>query len=104
MFGKGSVHILFPGIEGVAANHRGEAREMDYSEEKVDEAVLALLWLTSYQDGEYGRRAAKGHDWDSLARLHKQGFIGALGTSKSITLSAEGEARARELFQRLFGK
>lgn len=78
--------------------------QMDYSEEKVDEAVLALLWLTSYADGEYGRRAWRSHDLDALGRLHRAGLIGVVGTAKSVTLTADGESRARELFSRLFGE
>jgi hypothetical protein len=36
---------------------------MDYDEEKLDEMVLALLYLTSFT--EHGvTRAWKGHDWD----------------------------------------
>ena len=35
---------------------------MDYDHDKVDEMVLALLWLTPAGDG----RAWKGHDWDAL--------------------------------------
>ena len=35
---------------------------MDYDRDKVDEMVLALLWLTPAGDG----RVWKGHDWDAL--------------------------------------
>ena len=38
---------------------------MEYDRDKVDEMVLALLWLTPAGDG----RAWKGHDWDALDRL-----------------------------------
>jgi hypothetical protein len=34
---------------------------MDYDRDKVDEMVLALLWLTPAGDG----RAWKGHDWEA---------------------------------------
>ena len=44
---------------------------MEYDREKVDETVLALLWLTLEGDG----RAWKGHDWDALERLHERGYI-----------------------------
>jgi len=40
----------------------------DYDREKVDETVLALLWLTLHD--EY--RAWKGQDWDVLSRLHQR--------------------------------
>ena len=77
---------------------------MQYSKEKVDEAVLALLWLTSYTDGD-STRAWKGHDWDAFDRLHQQGFIGnPRGKAKSVVLSEAGASRAQELFTKLFGK
>jgi hypothetical protein len=40
---------------------------MEYDRDKVDEMVLALLWLTPAGDG----RAWKGHDWDALDRFNK---------------------------------
>ena len=40
-------------------------------EERIDEAVLALLWLTLHD----GRRAWKGFDWEVLGRLHAKGLI-----------------------------
>jgi hypothetical protein len=43
---------------------------MEYDREKVDEMVLALLWLTLAGDG----RAWKGHDWDALARRKRSIF------------------------------
>jgi hypothetical protein len=45
---------------------------MEYDEEKVDEVVLALLYLTSFT--QHGiTRAWKGQDWDVLNRLHEKG-------------------------------
>jgi hypothetical protein len=44
---------------------------MEINEDNVDDAVLALLWLTLHD----GRRAWKGHDWDVLGRLHQKGLI-----------------------------
>lgn len=43
-------------------------------EAKIDQAVLALLALTTFSDGD-GWRAWKGHDWGVLDRLHQQGCI-----------------------------
>ena len=39
---------------------------MEIDRDKIDEAVLALLWLTLHDV----RRAWKGFDWDALERLH----------------------------------
>jgi hypothetical protein len=74
--------------------------DMDYDREKVDEMVLALLWLTL--DGD--RRAWKSHDWNALDRLHERGYISdPRSKAKSVLLTEEGERRARELFARHFG-
>ena len=72
----------------------------------IDDAVLALLHLTSFREGHGAfavTRAWKGHDWDALARLHAKGLISdPVGKAKSVALSETGERRAGELFTRLF--
>ena len=79
---------------------------MEPNLDKIDEAVLALLHLTSFTEGKGDfayTRAWKGHDWDALNRLHEKGFIGdPVGKAKSVGLTKEGQERARELFGRLF--
>jgi hypothetical protein len=47
---------------------------MEYDEGKVDEMVLALLYLTMF-DNKPGWRAWKSHDWDAMDRLHEKGYI-----------------------------
>jgi hypothetical protein len=77
---------------------------MDYDQEKVDEIVLALLWLTAFDQDRFGARAWKSHDWDALDRLYAKGFISDPKTkAKSVVLNEQGIARARELFERHFG-
>ncbi len=44
---------------------------MEYDKDKVDEMVLALLYLTLDANG----RAWKSHDWDALDRLHEKNLI-----------------------------
>jgi hypothetical protein len=46
---------------------------METDEEKVDKAVLALVYLTTFKD-KPNWSAWKSHDWDSLARLHQKGL------------------------------
>ena len=73
---------------------------MDYDRDKVDEMVLALLWLTLRGDG----RAWKGRDWDAMERLNERGYISdPKSKAKSVLLTEQGERRARELFVRHFG-
>ncbi len=73
--------------------------------DKIDDAVLALLHLTSFSDGrdEFASvRAWKGHDWDALTRLHEKGFIGdPVSKAKSVVLTKSGQERARQLFEKL---
>ncbi|MUZ62589.1 DUF6429 family protein [Agrobacterium vitis] len=72
---------------------------MDIDEEKIDEAVLALLWLTLHD----GRCAWKGFDWSTTNRLHRKGLIGdPVNKSKSLVLTDEGLQRSEELFRQLF--
>jgi hypothetical protein len=74
---------------------------MEYDPDKVDEMVLALLWLTSAGN----RRAWKSHDWDALERLHSKGYISdPRSRAKSVVFSEEGERRAQELFERHFAR
>ena len=78
---------------------------MEFDQNKVDEVVLALLWLTAFEVDEYGARAWKSHDWDALDRLHEKGYISdPKSKAKSVVLTEEGMARARELFERHFGR
>ncbi|NSY40875.1 DUF6429 family protein, partial [Leisingera sp. ANG59] len=44
---------------------------MEIDEDKIDDAVLGLLWLTLHDE----RRAWKGMDWSALDRLHRKGLI-----------------------------
>lgn len=54
---------------------------MNIDTEKVDNAVLGLLWLTLHD----GSRAWKSHDWAALARLYERGMIhDPAGKAKSV--------------------
>ena len=74
---------------------------MDIDTEKIDEAVLALLYLTLHD----GVRAWKGHDWDALDRLYRKGMIdNPVGKTKSVVLTDEGLSESGRLFKKLFGR
>jgi hypothetical protein len=77
---------------------------MDLNEEKLEQAVLALLYLNSFDDKSGETRAWKGLPWDVLDQLHEKGFISNPATkSKSVTLSADGAKLSKELYKKLFG-
>ena len=72
---------------------------MEIDRDKIDEAVLALLWLTLHDE----RRALKGFDWDVLERLHARGLIAdPVNKAKSVVLTDEGLRQSEELFRALF--
>lgn len=74
---------------------------MNYDTDKVDEMVLALLYLTLHD----GNRAWKAMDWDVAERLHQAGMIhDPVGKAKSVQLTPEGLERCRELFAKHFGR
>jgi hypothetical protein len=81
---------------------------MDYDKDKVDDMVLALLWLTIFEEKQFGekvRQAWKGHDWEALNRLHEKGFIGdPVGKAKSVLVTEAGAKRSEELFRQYFHK
>ena len=75
---------------------------MEYDKDKVDEMVLALLYLTSFQD-KYALRAWKSMDWDAMDRLHEKGYISnPKGKAKSVVLTAEGEKLIRRVVCQTF--
>ncbi len=78
---------------------------MDYDHDKVDEMVLALLYLTISEEDEWGARAWRSHDWGALDRLYAKEYISdPKSKAKSVVLSPEGVRRARELFEQHFGR
>jgi hypothetical protein len=65
-------------------------RDMEYDEDKVDEIVLALLFLTMFEETPYGARTWKGHDWNVLDRLHAKGYISdPRSKAKSVVVTEE---------------
>jgi hypothetical protein len=73
---------------------------MPFDDDRIADAVLALLALYSFQRG----RSWKGYDFEIMDRLHAQGFIhDPKGKAKSVMLTPEGLERGEELAKRLFG-
>ena len=76
---------------------------MRYDKDKVDEMVLALMWLVMHGDGD-AVRAWKGFDWDTLDRLHERGFISdPKSKAKSVVLSNQAVELSEALFKKHFG-
>ncbi|MGP4693788.1 DUF6429 family protein [Agrobacterium cavarae] len=74
---------------------------MEIDQDKIDEAVIALLWLTLHDEN----RAWKSFDWATLERLHEKGLIdNPVNKWKSVGLTKEGRHRSEELFRKLFAQ
>lgn len=74
---------------------------MDIDDDKIDQAVLARLYLTLHGGG----RAWKGHEREAMDRLHQKGMIdNPRSKTKSVWLTEEGLAESARLFNTLFGK
>ena len=60
---------------------------MDYDTDKIDDAVLALAYLTLHD----GARVWKSFDWDALKRLHAKGYISdPVSKAKSVCFRSKG--------------
>jgi hypothetical protein len=81
-----------------------ERGDMEIDTDKIDEAVLALLYLTRCDD-KFRAASWKTHDWDALNRLHDKGFIeNPVSKNKSVGLTEAGRAKSEEFFYKLFSK
>ena len=72
---------------------------MDVDTDKVDEAVLALLYLGLHETA----RTWKSFDWDAMERLRAKGYVTSLvSKAKSVLLTDEGLRESERLFRKLF--
>ena len=74
---------------------------IDIDEDKVDQAVLALLSLGRHD----GYRVWKSFDWEVMGRLHQKGYItDPVGKAKSVVFTEEGVRESERLLNALFGR
>jgi len=72
---------------------------MELDTDRIDEAVLALLFLGRHDE----IRTWKSFDWTAMERLHAKGLISnPVGKAKSVVFTEEGLRRSEELFRQLF--
>lgn len=73
---------------------------MKIDSDRIDEAVLALLYLGLHDQG----RAWKSFDWEAMERLHEKGYIcDPVGKAKSVIFTEAGLRESERLFQAMFG-
>ena len=74
---------------------------MEFDERKIDEAVLALLYLTLHD----GNHAWKTIDFATLDRLQVQRFLfGTVTRAKSVVFTEKGLRAAEQLAAKQFAK
>lgn len=74
---------------------------MEYDNELIEDAVLALLAAFSSDNGN----AWKGFDFGVMNRLHEKGFIeDPVNKREPVWLTEEGLGRGREIAGRLFSE
>jgi Domain of unknown function (DUF6429) len=74
---------------------------MDIDKGRIDEAVLAPLWLNLNATG----MAWKSFDWRAMDRLHECGRISnPVGKSKSVQLTEGGLVESERLFHEFFAR
>ena len=74
-------------------------RMRNQHEGKIDQAVLALLYLGLHDDA----RAWKSFDWEAMNRLHEKGFISdPRGKAKSVVFTEAGLDQAKRLLEQSF--
>jgi hypothetical protein len=81
--------------------------ERSVDTDRVDEAVLALLFLGICERDRFTglARAWKSFDWAAMERLYERGLIhNPVGKAKSVYLTNEGLERGEQLFHALFGR
>lgn len=69
---------------------------MEIDEDKIDDAVLALLWLTPHNE----RCAWKSFDWDVTSSASEE--ADCRPCEQDEVLADEGLQRSEELFRALF--
>lgn len=80
--------------------------EPEIDTDRIDETVLALMFLTLHKNREWESwRAWKSFDWGAMGRLHEKDLIlDPVGKAKSVVLTEEGYRRCEEAYRRLFTK
>lgn len=74
---------------------------MKLSTDRIDEAVLALLYLGLHDNA----RAWKSFDWDAMSRLYEKGYItDPVNKAKSVIFTEQGLHESQRLLTALFGE
>lgn len=76
---------------------------MEFDEDRIDRAALAILYLGRYESQAGVTRTWKGLDWSITDRLHEKGYISdPKSKAKSVVFTEEGLEEARRQAEELF--
>jgi len=75
---------------------------MKYNKDRVDEMLLTLMFLTTFEYVEgHGATSWKGYDWHHMDRLYQKGYISNPKTKgKTVRLSEEAVVLSEDLFKK----
>lgn len=78
---------------------------MSVNWDKVDQAALALMHLTTFVEQGGQARSWNGLDWDILDRMFERGWISDPRTKvKSVVVFDDAARLSKELFAQQFGE
>jgi len=72
-------------------------------EKVIKELTLLLIYLTSWQEEEFSikiNRSWKGYPFEILNELQEEGYISGSKRAKSVFLTEEGVAKAKEFMRK----
>lgn len=78
----------------------------------IEDLTLAVIYLTAWRETATDSQGStaeavtnwKGHSFDTLDSLAAKQYTDGNRRSKSVQITAEGEAKAQEVIKRLLGK
>ncbi len=77
--------------------------EQNTGNEFMENLALALIYLSSWKEGEAGtdeRRAWKGYDFNILDKLKEKGFVNFSNSAKSLYVTVDGVRKAEEAVEK----
>ena len=79
--------------------------EVWYDEDRADEAAMALLWVTAFQEGGEGAwHTSRELAGEILARLAQRGVVHGSSGNDRLALTEWGRFRCQQAFEHLIGK
>ncbi len=94
------------GIYNALEDYSMQIKDKIPPEQAMHDMILAMIYLTRFTDGRMKKdedpplRAWKSYDWDTLDKLSEEDLIIDRHGNKSLYLTDEGAARAKEILEK----